>query len=218
MITACPNCNTRFLVADTDLGNEGRKVRCGSCSHVWMQEPEYPVPKPERQPASRTNKQPQKPAGKPLIQRLAWPLGYAATGVLMLCVLGLSFMPIPLTTAWPPLLRLYDTLGMPVPALGQGLALGKVDIYKKREEDAVTLLVHGTIANVSAKPLLLPNLLITVRDVGKRPLLQWIAQQEQGALLNPGESIPFLSQRVLHNQLAASLHVTFTSLQPGAQQ
>ena len=39
MIVTCPNCDSRFHVADKALGTEGRKVRCGSCAHAWLQKP-----------------------------------------------------------------------------------------------------------------------------------------------------------------------------------
>lgn len=39
MIVTCPNCASRFHVADKALGTDGRKVRCGSCAHAWLQKP-----------------------------------------------------------------------------------------------------------------------------------------------------------------------------------
>ncbi len=37
MIVSCPRCATGFALNDAALGNSGRKVRCGSCGHVWLQ-------------------------------------------------------------------------------------------------------------------------------------------------------------------------------------
>ncbi|MHA1536158.1 MAG: DUF3426 domain-containing protein [Alphaproteobacteria bacterium] len=39
MIATCPNCTSRFHVEDKALGTDGRKVRCGSCSHAWLLKP-----------------------------------------------------------------------------------------------------------------------------------------------------------------------------------
>lgn len=40
MIISCPSCDSRFVVPDSALGEEGRKVRCAKCEHVWHQNPE----------------------------------------------------------------------------------------------------------------------------------------------------------------------------------
>lgn len=37
MIVPCPNCNARFLVDPVAIGRDGRRVRCGRCSHTWLQ-------------------------------------------------------------------------------------------------------------------------------------------------------------------------------------
>jgi predicted Zn finger-like uncharacterized protein len=47
MIVTCPACATRFEVDETALGTAGRRVRCGSCRHVWLQSAPEPEPEPE---------------------------------------------------------------------------------------------------------------------------------------------------------------------------
>ena len=40
MILVCPNCAARYEVDGTKFPEEGRKVRCKKCGHVWHQQPE----------------------------------------------------------------------------------------------------------------------------------------------------------------------------------
>lgn len=35
MILQCPECSSRFMVADALIPSEGRMVRCGKCKHDW---------------------------------------------------------------------------------------------------------------------------------------------------------------------------------------
>lgn len=39
MLISCPNCATRYLVADSAIGPSGRKVRCAACKHSWFVSP-----------------------------------------------------------------------------------------------------------------------------------------------------------------------------------
>lgn len=57
MIIACPACSTKFNVDGSKLSASGTRVRCASCSHVWLQSPDGPVAAPP--PA------PKKPAAPP---------------------------------------------------------------------------------------------------------------------------------------------------------
>ncbi len=44
MIISCPECATKFTIADGLLGERGRKVRCFKCGHTWHQMPERSAP------------------------------------------------------------------------------------------------------------------------------------------------------------------------------
>ena len=44
MILSCPECSTRFLVANHLLPPFGRTVKCGSCKHEWHATPEDAEP------------------------------------------------------------------------------------------------------------------------------------------------------------------------------
>jgi predicted Zn finger-like uncharacterized protein len=55
MILECPECHSRYLVADSAIGAAGRTVRCANCKHSWFQpgaapEPAAPAPPPIAKP------------------------------------------------------------------------------------------------------------------------------------------------------------------------
>jgi predicted Zn finger-like uncharacterized protein len=36
MIITCPNCNKKFKIDNSLIPDEGRDLKCGSCTHVWL--------------------------------------------------------------------------------------------------------------------------------------------------------------------------------------
>ncbi|MEM6781572.1 MAG: zinc-ribbon domain-containing protein [Pseudomonadota bacterium] len=38
MIIICPECSTRYVVAGSSIGDEGRTVKCANCGHQWFQD------------------------------------------------------------------------------------------------------------------------------------------------------------------------------------
>lgn len=61
MIISCPECETKFAIADAVLGERGRKVRCFKCGHAWHQMPENAPPAPPPEPAPRRTQPPLMP-------------------------------------------------------------------------------------------------------------------------------------------------------------
>lgn len=41
MKVVCPECSAEFDVPADALGLRGRRVRCASCHHIWLQEPVF---------------------------------------------------------------------------------------------------------------------------------------------------------------------------------
>jgi predicted Zn finger-like uncharacterized protein len=44
MIITCPNCQTRYQVANDTIGAAGRKVQCANCQTAWQATAEFPRP------------------------------------------------------------------------------------------------------------------------------------------------------------------------------
>jgi len=41
MYISCPNCQTKFVVPNNQIGINGRRVKCSKCSHIWYQKLDY---------------------------------------------------------------------------------------------------------------------------------------------------------------------------------
>ncbi len=45
MYISCPNCQTKFIVSNNQIGINGRRVKCSKCSHIWYQKLDYKTSK-----------------------------------------------------------------------------------------------------------------------------------------------------------------------------
>jgi predicted Zn finger-like uncharacterized protein len=223
MILTCPACVTRFLVEGLTIPAEGRDVRCGRCKHVWHQEPiaetepppadfqTAPVPESMREsppldwmPRPLTAAYPQKR------RRNLWVSELAASVALIVFLGGMLLFRNEVVAAWEPAARFYDSVGLPVPVTGQGLAIEKLEVKTYRNAGKIVLLVSGHVVNTSKTPTTIPPLVLSVRDTAKRELLQWahtIPEEQQR--LAGGATIAFHTQQLVDNELATNLLVRF---------
>lgn len=156
MIVSCPSCTTRFTVDPSVLGAHGRRVRCVRCGHVWFQEPQA-VPEPER-PAAARYEPVEAPPGPP-----EWALpetepesGRRSVGgwllfaaVVVLLGGGILLGQKQVIDAWPASTRLYETLGLTSPALGDGLDIRDVRPEARLEDGNRSVVVTGRVFNRS---------------------------------------------------------------------
>jgi predicted Zn finger-like uncharacterized protein len=52
MLLVCPSCRTRYVVADSAIGANGRQVRCANCRHSWFQDGPSTVAPPNIAPVA----------------------------------------------------------------------------------------------------------------------------------------------------------------------
>lgn len=138
MIVTCPSCTTQFMVDSGALAPDGRKVRCGRCSHLWHQTPlplpladepltEHPLPPedplpedhplddlpledlPLRAPRPLPNLPALRDAARPRSAVVGWSL---LVVIMVVLVSFLWFGREPLVAAWPTAARAYALVGI----------------------------------------------------------------------------------------------------------
>jgi len=195
MLITCPNCSTRYTVADSAVPSQGRKVRCKSCGHVWYQRPV--VEEPERTlvpddiaPVRRAAPKPGK-AKTPLSRGVV--AGWAAFAVLLAAILaGGYFGRAHVVRLWPPAALLYETVGLAVDPPGTGLQLQNVRSEQRNENGGTLLVVEGQIVNASEVVRPVPKVRAVSLGFDRKPVQTWTIETTSDQLL-PGEIATFRS-------------------------
>lgn len=170
MIVTCPSCSTRYLVDPAAIGPDGRRVKCVRCGHLWRESAVEPVPAAtpsEPQPVlvgpASTQSAPAPSAvghitNLPVVitpRRRDGPAVGVALAVLLIGGLaGVGyFARDSIVRFWPPAIRLYDTIGVPVTqpmetgALGRGLVLQDLEVRRVAAGGGEQVVVTGRVAN-----------------------------------------------------------------------
>jgi predicted Zn finger-like uncharacterized protein len=197
MILTCPSCSMRYLIADSAIGAEGRKVRCASCSHEWYQEgaqaetfrqvlekEEDTVAKPPVEPIPESVKPIPQGSSVPVIHTpkistegmLGRMTGYgAAAAICILFIVALVMIRQPVARAWPPSLLLYDLVGAKVTLPGEGLIIDRVKATAAIQPDGQgSLIVRGSVINLKDFDLSVPRILATLWKDDGSALESWI--------------------------------------------
>lgn len=208
MILTCPECATRYSVADDSVGAEGRTVRCTNCGLTWRVEPlaalelqpvaaPPTVKAPEDLPkAFRERIAAQQSGRKRARAGLIWGAG-AAAGLAL--VAGLTLGRDGVVQAWPKTASAYAALGLPVNSVG--LIIEEQTAQVGWAEGRPTVMVTGRLRNVRSRAVTSPPLRFTLLDGEDKPLgtrISRIANAEVPAggsrrftamLTNPPESV-----------------------------
>jgi predicted Zn finger-like uncharacterized protein len=165
MIVTCPSCSTRYLVDPAAIGHDGRRVKCARCGHIWRESAVEPVAAAPAEPqpvlvgpaAARPSV-----AGHitnlPVVitprRRDGPAVGLALAILLIGGVAGVGyFARDQIVRFWPPAIRLYDTIGVPVVqpmetgALGRGLVLQDLEVRRVAGLGTEQVVVTGRMEN-----------------------------------------------------------------------
>ena len=165
MIISCPACAAQYELPDDAIGDKGRRVKCTSCAHTWLQPPAGAdkIEFIQEQIAENFDSKPATSTQVPIVRSGRWG-GVAATAaglavILLLC--SLAFL-IPtrrgMTAGWPPMALFYQTMGLSVPAPGAQMVFQ--DVTSKMEDG--TLSVKGKVKNPTKTEQILGGLNISV--------------------------------------------------------
>ena len=169
MIVTCPSCSTRYLVDPAAIGHDGRRVKCARCGHIWRESAVESVATPPAEPqpvlvgpaATQTAARPSA-AGHitnlPVVitprRRDGPAVGLALAILLIGGVAGVGyFARDQIVRFWPPAIRLYDTIGVPVVqpmetgALGRGLVLQDLEVRRVAGMGTEQVVVTGRVEN-----------------------------------------------------------------------
>ena len=210
MILTCPACSTRFTLDAAALGTTGKRVRCGSCKHVWHQAPPTAeavdeAPPPMRAAAATVAATPRvDDEGAPLhptISSARSPRRPRRTGAAALAWSLLALVIIivgggaivakdAIMEAWPESERLYAAFGMGNPTTGDGLEFRKVSWKREGEGDTLVLSIEGEVANTSKSVRSVPKIRAALVAKDGKELQSWVFAPPKLNLI-PGESVPF---------------------------
>ena len=182
MELACPNCETRFVVAENAIGPNGRKVRCSNCGHVWHANPEPPMELTTPAPAAtddfnwqRANTTQQQPAQTE--DPYASPMASAFTperrkrrggkrmvlGVILLVAIGATYgLRDKIVERYPQAVKWYSLAGIPVAGSQAGLEVADVQFGPATEGGLSVIRVTGLITNAGSGALSVPQLEVTL--------------------------------------------------------
>ncbi|MGL4964988.1 MAG: DUF3426 domain-containing protein [Inquilinus sp.] len=190
MIVTCPSCSTRYLVDPAAIGQGGRRVKCARCGHLWRESSVEPVPAapppPEPQPVlvgpAAQAAAPRLSSGHitnlPVVitprRRDGPAVGLALAVLLVGGLAGVGyFARDSIVRFWPPAIRLYDTIGVPVAqpvetgALGRGLVLQNLEVRRVAGSGVEQVVVTGRVENRALVTRPVPPIEVRLLDASR---------------------------------------------------
>jgi len=178
MIIHCPSCDAQYILPDDAIGPKGRKVKCTTCAHVWVQKQDLhaadPLFEPEIEDPFKNRRERLGDKAKTFVPPEAIVVPDAPRKDMVLQTFGLCAILLVLTLGcmtairfsavswWPPIALMYDTLGIPAPAPGKNLALKDVTVTASDTID-----VAGKLSNKTKTAQFLPVLRIRLNGENK---------------------------------------------------
>ena len=211
MILTCPECATRYFVADERIGREGRTVRCASCGAKWTALPDEPLElaaSPDEgalEIADRAEEAAELTSltGDALPRRFreraqtrvkvreAATAGVVWASLLVVLALAVGLVVVlrqDIARMWPKTAGAYALVGLPVNLVG--LAIENQQAQPALRDGHAALVVSGSLRNVRDRPIQALPLRISLLNAAGKPVQVKIADPG-GAKIPPGEARRF---------------------------
>lgn len=211
MIITCPSCATRYKVPDGTFGDEGRNVRCKSCSFEWMAVPDENLPQPAVKPSDADEDVPmaEEPPltgkwptvdietatarrkarqDKAAAKRRAKLSAVAIAASLLIGVFSLYNYRNSIVSMVPAAGPVYELVGLKINIVGFDFA--NVEVKREFDNGLPVLTVAGDVVNVSSQLMAVPRVRFGLRDGSQQEIYHWTVAVSQDAL-SPGDRARF---------------------------
>ena len=207
MIIRCFACSTRFRIDPAALGDSGRRVRCTSCGHVWLELPQRSV-----SPRAEPNAPPPAPSPPPAPERGGVWFGWLVAGFVVAVVLtGLALGRNTIVAAWPDTVGAYDSAGLPIRVPhADGLRIAEIESERVQGGNGAVLLVRGVIENTIDNSRTVPVLQAVLVDEAGAELHRWRVAAVS-TVLDAGQTTTFESWLAEPPEGAARVTVGFVA-------
>ena len=207
MIIRCFACSTRFRIDPASLGVSGRRVRCSSCGHVWLELPQRAVT-----PRAEPKVPPPAPSPPPAPERSGVWIGWLVAGFVVAVVLtGLALGRNTIVAAWPDTVGAYDSAGLPIRVPhADGLRIAGIESERVQGGNGAVLLVRGVIENTIENSRTVPTLQAVLVDEAGTELHRWRVAAV-ATVLDGGQTTTFESWLAEPPEGAARVTVGFVA-------
>jgi predicted Zn finger-like uncharacterized protein len=221
MILNCPQCNARFLVADSLIPTDGRTVRCGACSHQWhVENPAGPTPinfkqlleeetsatTVETEISQPTTSTPNVPAiTKKKFSLTPFKIAVPVLAGIWAVLAVFTYFPKGVDSAGVG--NIYRMLGVHSTA---GLAFIDVKMEREELEGKTRFIVSGNITNHAQVMRTVPTVHVALKDKDRHAV--WARDYPVNIPLKVGESYPF---RIVNIETSFAANVKTITLDIG---
>jgi predicted Zn finger-like uncharacterized protein len=134
----------------------------------------------------------------------------AIAGIAVLVVLAVLFGARgSLVAAWPPIDRLYASIGLGVPVIGEELVIQNVAAWRKADGSIELLVIKGEIRNPTEQMQTVPTLAGKLTGSQGDVMQEWLFRAENQVML-PGEKTNFEYELPQPGADAAEVTITFS--------